>query len=131
MDLGLQGKRALVTGSSAGIGAAIAEALAAEGVSVVVHGRDPVRTKAVAEPDLYPHDRPVFRRCRRTAGLARRSRPRPRPRPKQYGDADGKPARTAHIRRTKRRRGAQTPNSSKMLSQPRSASGAMPSARLS
>jgi NAD(P)-dependent dehydrogenase (short-subunit alcohol dehydrogenase family) len=31
MDLGLQGKRALETGSSAGIGAAIAEALAAEG----------------------------------------------------------------------------------------------------
>ena len=49
MDLGLQGRRALVTGSSAGIGAAIAEALAAEGVSVVVHGRDPDRTKAVAE----------------------------------------------------------------------------------
>lgn len=49
MDLGLQGNRALVTGSSAGIGAAIAEALAAEGVSVVVHGRNPVRTKAVAE----------------------------------------------------------------------------------
>jgi uncharacterized protein YbjT (DUF2867 family) len=49
MDLGLPGKRALVTGSSAGIGAAIAEELAAEGVSVVVHGRDRDRTKAVAE----------------------------------------------------------------------------------
>lgn len=48
MDLGLQGKRALVTGSSSGIGAEIAEALAAEGVSVVVHGRDLDRAKAVA-----------------------------------------------------------------------------------
>jgi NAD(P)-dependent dehydrogenase (short-subunit alcohol dehydrogenase family) len=38
-----------VTGSSEGIGAAIAEALAAEGFWVVVHGRDPDRTKAVAE----------------------------------------------------------------------------------
>ncbi|MFV8161821.1 SDR family NAD(P)-dependent oxidoreductase [Mycobacterium sp. 134] len=49
MNLGLSGKRALVTGSSTGLGQAIAETLAAEGASVVVHGRDASRTKAVAD----------------------------------------------------------------------------------
>jgi len=39
MDLQLKGKRALVTGSTAGIGFAIASALAAEGVIVIVNGR--------------------------------------------------------------------------------------------
>jgi NAD(P)-dependent dehydrogenase (short-subunit alcohol dehydrogenase family) len=39
MDLQLQGKRAFVTGSTQGIGYAIARALLAEGVSVVVNGR--------------------------------------------------------------------------------------------
>jgi 3-oxoacyl-[acyl-carrier protein] reductase len=48
LDTGLSGKRALVTGSSAGLGRAIAEMLAAEGASVVVHGRDAARTEAVA-----------------------------------------------------------------------------------
>jgi len=48
MDLGLEGKRALVTGSSGGIGAAIARALAAEGVRVAIHGRDVARAEAVA-----------------------------------------------------------------------------------
>jgi gluconate 5-dehydrogenase len=36
----LKGKRALVTGASRGLGLAIAEALAAAGASVVLHGRD-------------------------------------------------------------------------------------------
>ena len=39
MDLGLTGKRALVTGSTAGIGFATAAALAREGARVVVNGR--------------------------------------------------------------------------------------------
>jgi hypothetical protein len=39
MNLELEGKRALVTGSSAGIGYAIAERLVLEGASVIVNGR--------------------------------------------------------------------------------------------
>jgi NAD(P)-dependent dehydrogenase (short-subunit alcohol dehydrogenase family) len=39
MDLQLEGKRALITGSSAGIGYAIAERLALEGASVIINGR--------------------------------------------------------------------------------------------
>ena len=48
MDLQLIGKRAVVTGSSSGIGEAIAKALAAEGASVVVHGRREAEAKRVA-----------------------------------------------------------------------------------
>lgn len=49
MDMDLKGKRALVTGSSSGLGEAIAKMLAAEGAAVVVHGRDRARSEAVAE----------------------------------------------------------------------------------
>ena len=38
MDLGIAGKVALVTASSGGLGAAIAEALAAEGAAVAITG---------------------------------------------------------------------------------------------
>jgi NAD(P)-dependent dehydrogenase (short-subunit alcohol dehydrogenase family) len=46
MDLQLKNKRAVVTGSTAGIGFAIAQALAAEGASVVVNGRTEKRADA-------------------------------------------------------------------------------------
>lgn len=49
MDLEITGKRALVTGSSSGIGVGIAAMLAGEGARIVVTGRDPARTEAVAE----------------------------------------------------------------------------------
>ncbi|GIF48000.1 NAD(P)-dependent dehydrogenase (short-subunit alcohol dehydrogenase family) [Asanoa ferruginea] len=48
MDLRLSGKRALVTGASAGLGAEIAATLAQEGAAVIVHGRDRARTEQVA-----------------------------------------------------------------------------------
>ena len=50
MDYGLKGKRALVTGSTAGIGFAIAKLLAREGAFVYVNGRTEARVdKAVGE----------------------------------------------------------------------------------
>jgi NAD(P)-dependent dehydrogenase (short-subunit alcohol dehydrogenase family) len=46
MELQLKGKRALVTGSTAGIGLAIAKRLAEEGAGVVVNGRTEARVAA-------------------------------------------------------------------------------------
>jgi len=43
MDLGIKGLRAVVTGSSKGLGYACARALAQEGAVVVINGRDPER----------------------------------------------------------------------------------------
>lgn len=48
MDLNLTGKTALVTGSTAGIGLAIAERLAAEGVEVVISGRNQAKLDEAA-----------------------------------------------------------------------------------
>lgn len=48
MDLKLDGKVALITGSSKGIGEAIAKGLAREKVVVIVHGRDEEKAKQVA-----------------------------------------------------------------------------------
>ena len=49
MDLQLENKTALVTGSTKGIGFAIARALAAEGVSVIVNGRSEESAQAAAK----------------------------------------------------------------------------------
>lgn len=49
MDLKLRGKRALVTGSTAGIGFAIASGLAREGAEVIVNGRSEARVAEAAK----------------------------------------------------------------------------------
>ena len=46
MDLGISGRRALVTGSTGGIGLAAARLLAAEGAAVIVNGRTQARVDA-------------------------------------------------------------------------------------
>jgi NAD(P)-dependent dehydrogenase (short-subunit alcohol dehydrogenase family) len=56
MDLGLRGKRALVTGSTAGIGYAAARALAAEGAHVTINGRTGQRVDEAVE--RLKHDSP-------------------------------------------------------------------------
>jgi NAD(P)-dependent dehydrogenase (short-subunit alcohol dehydrogenase family) len=48
MDLGLRGKRVLVTGGSKGIGRACAAALAAEGCAVMIAARDPSTLEGAA-----------------------------------------------------------------------------------
>ena len=48
MDLGLKGKVAVVTGGSVGIGLAVADGLAAEGVNVVIAARGEERVRAEA-----------------------------------------------------------------------------------
>ncbi|HEY2264080.1 MAG TPA: SDR family oxidoreductase [Streptosporangiaceae bacterium] len=58
MDLGLRGRRVLITGGSRGIGFAVAEALAAEGAAVGLVARDAAAlTDAAAR--LAPHGVPV------------------------------------------------------------------------
>ena len=49
MSTELQGKVALITGSSSGIGEAIAYRLARDGATVIVHGRNAERARRVAE----------------------------------------------------------------------------------
>ena len=49
MDFGLNGKRALVTGSTAGIGLATARALAAEGAHVTINGRTHARVNTAID----------------------------------------------------------------------------------
>jgi 3-oxoacyl-[acyl-carrier protein] reductase len=58
MDLGLRGRRALITGGSRGIGFAVAEALAGEGAAVGLVARDAAGLAAAAER-LGPRGVPV------------------------------------------------------------------------
>ncbi len=56
MDLGIAGTRALVLGGSKGLGRGIAEALANEGVTVALTGRDAASAAKVAS-DIGPSAR--------------------------------------------------------------------------
>ena len=49
MDLGIAGKSAIVCASSQGLGLACAEALIAEGVAVVINGRDEAKLATTAD----------------------------------------------------------------------------------
>lgn len=60
MDFDLQGKSGLVTGSSQGIGEAIVRAMAAEGMRLVVCGRDSRRLGALAADLAARHGAQVF-----------------------------------------------------------------------
>ena len=57
MDLQLQDKTALVTGSTAGIGFAIAELLAAEGARVIINGRTEARVNAAIKSIQGAHSK--------------------------------------------------------------------------
>ncbi len=48
MDLGIRGRKAVIGGASSGIGAAVAEALAAEGCQLLIWSRDRTRLETVA-----------------------------------------------------------------------------------
>ena len=55
MDLGLRGKVAVITGGSVGIGLAVANGLAAEGVDLVLAARGADRVRAEAEAIAARH----------------------------------------------------------------------------
>lgn len=56
MDLKLSDKRVLVTGSTSGIGKAIASAYLAEGAEVYINGRDEARCQAIADELAAKHN---------------------------------------------------------------------------
>ena len=63
MDLGIEGRRALVCGGSRGMGRAIARQLALDGAAVTILARDPARTARAAAEISAEAGRPVGHAC--------------------------------------------------------------------
>lgn len=59
MDLGISGRKAIVCAGSRGLGRACADALAAEGVEIILNGRNPEALKQAAETIANTHNVPV------------------------------------------------------------------------
>src|SRR5438094_10399736 len=59
MDIGLENKQVVVTGSSKGIGLAIAHAFAGEGAEIVVVSRDKARLEQAADAVRRKHNAKV------------------------------------------------------------------------
>lgn len=83
MNIDLTGRKAVVTGSTAGIGRAIAEGLARSGASVVINGRGAERVatalrelRALFPKQKLPASPPILqlRKARRNCLRARRMR---------------------------------------------------------
>jgi NAD(P)-dependent dehydrogenase (short-subunit alcohol dehydrogenase family) len=70
MNLQLEGKRALVTGSTAGIGWAIAAGLAAEGAEVIVNGRTEARVTSAVQQIKARHPKARVRGIAADLGTA-------------------------------------------------------------
>ena len=70
MNLQLEGKRALVTGSTAGIGWAIAAGLSAEGAEVVVNGRTEARVASAVQQIQVRHPKARVRGIAADLGTA-------------------------------------------------------------
>ncbi|HET6980944.1 MAG TPA: SDR family oxidoreductase, partial [Myxococcaceae bacterium] len=70
MNLQLEGKRALVTGSTAGIGWAIAAGLAAEGAEVIVNGRTETRVASAVQQIQSRHPKARVRGIAADLGTA-------------------------------------------------------------
>ncbi|MDG2277076.1 MAG: SDR family NAD(P)-dependent oxidoreductase, partial [Pseudomonadales bacterium] len=59
MDLGIEGKRAIVCGGSSGLGRAIARALSLEGVDVTIVARDEAKLAATVDAIQAESGNPV------------------------------------------------------------------------
>lgn len=74
MDLGLEGKKVLITGGSKGIGRAVAHAFAAEGASIVIASRDQAKLEQTTGEIARKHNAKVTAHAADLSDAAQRIR---------------------------------------------------------